>query len=79
MERSDLPDKLFAEDTLPHPGAEDGERPAHEEWNRAERRGSAPGSPEEDMLVVEYREDEIRTTADPRQEDLDAPDGGRTN
>lgn len=66
MERSDLPDKLFAEDTLPHPGSEDGERPTAEGRHSAAQRGGAPTAPDEDMLAVEYREDEIGTAADPR-------------
>ncbi|MHB8647708.1 MAG: hypothetical protein ACYDAR_18155 [Thermomicrobiales bacterium] len=61
MERSDLPDKLFAEDTLSFPHSVDGERPA---------RYAVPGdaaadesAPNEEMLAVEYRDEEVRTAA----------------
>jgi hypothetical protein len=69
MERSDLPDKLFAEDTLSYPNSVDGERPADED-ERASRRLEArhdatadERAPAEDMLAVEYREDEVQTAA----------------
>src|SRR5690348_12184813 len=62
MERSDLPDKLFAEDTLSYPNSVDGERPADEDQQDTVSGGSAPA---EDMLAVEYREDEVQTAADP--------------
>jgi hypothetical protein len=80
MERGDLPDKLFAEDTLPHPNSVDGERAAAEA-RRAPVRSGEPGSPSDDMLAVEYREDEMRTVADPLEhtpspEDLYEPGGG---
>jgi len=80
MERSDLPDKLFAEDTLPHPRSTDGERPTDGERYTAAPRGNAPGAPDEDMLAVEYREDEIGIAADPREhsEDAYAPGGGQS-
>ncbi|HEY8293652.1 MAG TPA: hypothetical protein VIG44_14275 [Thermomicrobiales bacterium] len=67
MERSDLPDKLFAEDTLSYPNSVDGERPANEDQRvsteQETRRGAAAGgtAPSEDMLAVEYREDEVQT------------------
>ncbi|MGI8855973.1 MAG: hypothetical protein ACR2JW_09495 [Thermomicrobiales bacterium] len=64
MERSDQTDKLFAEDTLPYPNSIDGERPAHEEQSAATHHSTEPGSPDDDMLAVEYREDEIQA-ADP--------------
>ncbi len=63
MERSDLPDKLFADDTLSYPESVDGERPARTE--APARWDAAPGSPDDDMLVVEYREEETRVTTDP--------------
>ncbi len=61
MERSDLPDKLFAEDTLSYPNSVDGERPAKPAGSSAMARGGSPS--DEDMLAVEYREDEVRTVA----------------
>ncbi len=87
MERSDLPDKLFAEDTLSYPNSVDGERPADEDRQSPGRHGArqdtAPGgdSPAEDMLAVEYREDEVQTAADPLEhtpgpEDVYEPGGG---
>ncbi len=63
MERSDQTDKLFAEDTLPYPNSVDGERPVHEEQTATHHR-TEPGSPDDDMLAVEYREDEMQA-ADP--------------
>lgn len=81
MERSDLPDKLFAEDTLSYPNSVDGERPAREELTTAAPRDGEPGSPDDDMLAVEYREDETRTAPDPLEhtpspEDVYEPGGG---
>jgi hypothetical protein len=64
MERSDQAGKLFAEDTLPYPNSVDGERPAHEERQASAHSDAEPGSPDDDMLAVEYREDEMRTAAD---------------
>lgn len=91
MERSDLPDKLFAEDTLSYPNSVDGERPAGDDRYAAAHQamGHRPapnegspdeGSPTEDMLAVEYREDEVQT-ADPLEhtpspEDRYEPGGG---
>jgi hypothetical protein len=71
MERSDLPDKLFAEDTLSYPNSVDGERPADEDRQVSAQQGtrgdtaSGGNAPTEDMLAVEYREDEVQTAADP--------------
>lgn len=71
MERGDLPDKLFAEDTLSYPNSVDGERPAGEDRQASARqstwRDTATGgsSPTDDMLAVEYREDEVQTAAEP--------------
>lgn len=59
MERSDVPDKLFAEDTLSYPNSVDGERPARHPTSSATVSGNR--SPDEEMLAVEYREDEVRT------------------
>ena len=83
MERSDLPDKLFAEDTLSYPNSVDGERPVDEDqqasaWHGVRRDTTTGGSsPAEDMLAVEYREDEVQTGADTENE---APSdrGGQT-
>jgi hypothetical protein len=79
MERSDLPDKLFAEDTLSYPESVDGERPAQKDVPA--RGNTRSGTPEDDMLAVEYREEETRMTADPLEhtpapEDLFEPGGG---
>jgi hypothetical protein len=60
MERGDLPDKLFAEDTLPHPHSVDGERTTDDARRAPTRSDAEPGSPSDDMLAVEYREDEMR-------------------
>lgn len=87
MERSDLPDKLFAEDTLSFPNSVDGERPADEDRQVAARHSARHGvatggsSPSEDMLAVEYREDEVQTATGPLEhtpgpEDLYEPGGG---
>lgn len=86
MERSDPPDKLFAEDTLSYPNSVDGERPADDDQSasmqQGERQNAVPAgsSPDEDMLAVEYREDEVQTAAPlehtPSPEDLYEPDGG---
>lgn len=87
MERNNLPDKLFADDTLSYPNSVDGERPAsddrHSSTPHGERRSDAPGepSPDEDMLAVEYCEDEVQTAASPLEhtpspEDLYEPGGG---
>jgi hypothetical protein len=83
MERSDLPDKLFAEDTLPHPQSVDGERPTNDERHMAVPRGDASGIADEDMLAVEYREDEIGVAGDPLDHapsprGVYAPDAQRT-
>ncbi len=75
MERSNLPDKLFAEDTLSYPNSVDGERPADEDQHISldrDARGEAAASesaPSEDMLAVEYREDEVQTAANPTRPD----------
>lgn len=88
MERSDLPDKLFAEDTLSYPDSVDGERPDREERvasrEHGGERGTAPGgrSSDDDMLAVEYREDELRAAPSPDDREEDTPiirHGGRTN
>ncbi len=87
MERSDLPDKLFADDTLSYPNSVDGERPAaadrQSSMQQGERRheASPADSPGEEMLAVEYREDEVQTAASPLEhtpspEDLYEPGGG---
>ncbi len=81
MEGSNLPEKLFAEDTLPYPNAVDGEQPADEDQHRS---ATGAQSPDEDMLVVEYREDEMQTAASPLEhtpspEDLFEPDGGNSS
>ncbi|MDQ6603856.1 MAG: hypothetical protein M3176_10290 [Chloroflexota bacterium] len=86
MKRSDLPDKLFAEDTLSYPNSLDGERPADEDRQAATQQGERPhvtpaeSSPDEDMLAVEYREDEVQIAAPlehtPSAEDLYEPGGG---
>jgi hypothetical protein len=68
MERGDLPDKLFAEDTLPHPHSVDGERTTDDARRAPARSDAEPGSPSDDMLAVEYREDEMRPTADSEDE-----------
>jgi hypothetical protein len=68
MERGDLPDKLFAEDTLPHPNSVDGERSTGETRRASPHNDDEPGSPSDDMLAVEYREDEMRPTADSEDE-----------
>ena len=74
MERSDLSDKLFAEDTLSYPNSVDGEHPADEDQQASARHGTwrdtATGgsSPTDDMLAVEYREDEVQTGADSKDE-----------
>ena len=80
MERGDLPDKLFAEDTLSYPNSVDGERPAREERTMAAPRIDEPGSPDDDMLAVEYREDEMRAAPNPEDREDDPPTdrhGGR--
>jgi hypothetical protein len=84
MERGDLPDKLFAEDTLPHPNSVDGERTATEARRTPAHSGTEPGSPSDDMLTVEYREDEMQAAADPLEhtpspEDLYEPGGGNAS
>ena len=69
MERSDLPDKLFAEDTLSYPNSVDGEGPADDDQRVSTRRearhdaAADEGAPSEEMLAVEYREDEVQTAA----------------
>lgn len=81
MERSDQAGKLFAEDTLPYPNSEDGEPPTREAARTAPGPESGPGTPTDDMLAVEYREDEIQRGAlplehTPAPEDLYEPGGG---
>jgi len=86
MERSDLPDKLFAEDTLSYPNFVDGEQPATDDqqiaaWHDA-KRDATPGeqSPDEDMPAVEYREEEVQIPGPlehtPSPADLFEPGGG---
>ena len=84
MGRSVQPDKLFAEDTLPYPNSVDGERPEGANQQTAVPRGTEPDSPDDDMLAVEYREDETRTVADPLEHtpspaDIYAPGGGNAS
>lgn len=90
MERSDLPDKLFAEDTLSYPNSVDGERPADADqqapMQQHMQRDTATdlSSASEDMLAVEYREDEVQTAADPLEhtpspEDVYEPGGGNAS
>ncbi len=85
MERSDLPDKLFAEDTLSYPNSVDGERPATDDHQESARHGATrdatPGeqSPDEEILAVEYREEEVQPGPlehTPSPEDLFEPGGG---
>ena len=83
MERDNLPDKLFAEDTLSYPNSVDGERPAGDDPHASAHQGARhteAGSPDDDMLAVEYREDEVQTAAPlehtPSPEDLYEPGGG---
>jgi hypothetical protein len=78
MERGDLPDKLFAEDTLPHPNSVDGERPTDEARQASVRNDSEAAAASDDMLAVEYREDEMRTTTDIEDEARPAR-GGKTH
>jgi hypothetical protein len=78
MERGDLPDKLFAEDTLPHPNSVDGERPAGEARQASAQSDAEPDSASDDMLAVEYREDEMRTTAD-SEDEARPTHGGKTD
>jgi hypothetical protein len=83
MERGDLPDKLFAEDTLPHPNSVDGERSTGETRRASPHNDAEPGSPSDDMLAVEYREDEVQA-ADPLEhtpspEDVYEPGGGNAS
>jgi hypothetical protein len=78
MERGDLPDKLFAEDTLPHPNSVDGERPGGEAQRASAHSDAESGSPSDDMLAVEYREDEMRPTADSEAE-ARPTHGGKTD
>lgn len=84
MERGDLPDKLFAEDTLPHPNSVDGERPTGEAQQTAVLRDDDPDASSDDMLAVKYREDEVQTAADPLEhapspEDVYEPGGGNAS
>ena len=90
MERSDLPDRLFAEDTLSYPNSVDGERPADDDQRVSTKQGMRHGAategstPSEDMLAVEYREDEVQTAADPLEhtpspEDVYEPGGGNAS
>lgn len=86
MERSDLPGKLFAEDTLSYPNSVDGEQPVADDQQVAAQQGAqrdtAPGeqSPEGEMLAVEYREEEVQTPSPlehtPSPEDLSEPGDG---
>jgi hypothetical protein len=78
MERGDLPDKLFAEDTLPHPNSVDGERPAREARQASARNDSEAAAASDDMLAVEYREDEMRTTTD-IEDEARPTHGGKTD
>jgi len=86
MERSDLPDKLFAEDTLSYPNSVDGEQPAADNHQvsaqHGAKRDATPGekSPDEEMPAVEYRAEEVQTPGPlehtPSPEDLYEPGGG---
>ena len=83
MERGDLPDKLFAEDTLPHPNSVDGERPTGEARQTSTHRADEPDAASDDMLAVEYREDEMQTAEPlehtPSPEDVYEPGGGNAS
>ncbi|MGI8688300.1 MAG: hypothetical protein ACR2M3_06935 [Thermomicrobiales bacterium] len=86
MERSDLSDKLFAEDTLSYPNSVDGEQPAANDQQVSAQHGAkhdtTPGEqlPDEEMLAVEYRAEEVQTPGPlehtPNPEDLSEPGGG---
>ena len=80
MERGDLPDKLFAEDTLPHLNSVDGERPTGEAQRASAHGDDEADSASDDMLAVEYREDEVQTAEPlehtPSPDDVYEPGGG---